>query len=206
MESHRYDTAIRAKAARYASTSAVPPPPPPSRSASQINLGLNLGLNPRTPQVRQSHAASRPSSANTQQRPQPDLLGAGDVGKHLRRVQSASILRREQRRAASVEAAISAVARPASANRNNRSSAASAASLQASNIRAAAYAPSEVVSSVPSEHRVSSKLPIFTGHLLPAADRDHSFTLHDDSVMALHDLATGRPRSAKATTAGGKIV
>ena len=198
----RYDTAIRQKAARYAAAAAALVAP--SAPVPQVNLSFQ----PRVPQVRQAPTAaaqSRPSSANVprQRATQPDLFGDGSASnQHLRRVQSASVIRREQRRAAAVQAAIATVSRPASANRSDRAAAATAASLQASNIRAAAYAPSEVVSAVPAEHRITSRMPIFTGHLLPAGDRDHGFTLQDDGIMALHELANGaaRPRSAKATS------
>ena len=96
-------------------------------------------------------------------------------------MQSASAVRREQRRAAAVEAAIAAVSRPASASAT-RTAAAAAALADASALRAAAYSPTEVESTVPPEHRTSSRLPIFTGHMLTPADRDHGFTLHDEGI------------------------
>lgn len=106
------------------------------------------------------------------------MSAAAEVTPHvdepsLRRVQSASALRREQRRAASVASAVLA-ARPSSA----ASKGSAAAKAEAAALRAAAYQPHTVESVVPLELRTTNRLPIYTGHLLPPSDRDGAFDFH----------------------------
>ena len=97
----------------------------------------------------------------------------------LRSVQSAAALQREQRRATSVAANVAAAVRatrPASAGTQ---SAAERAAVEAAAIKAAVYKPSTVVSTVPADKRQAARLPLYTGHMLPPADRDGAFTYVD---------------------------
>jgi hypothetical protein len=48
-----------------------------------------------------------------------------------------------------------------------------------SEIRAATYQPAVVESTVPTEHRLVSRLPLYTGYDQPAADRDHGYRLQE---------------------------
>ena len=193
----QYDADIRRRAARILEEEGNAP-------ASRPVPQLTLTLLPRP----QSHgnlnnknapALNRPSSAVQPGRP----FDARE--RDLRRVQSAMVLKREQRRAAAVEETASAAKRPGSAGVKREFNAVTAAKMQADRVRAAAYKPSEVQSTVPPEYRKSNALPIFTGHLLAPADRDRGFKIHDEGLSRLHQLATAadQPRTPKMDAAGG---
>ena len=142
----------------------------------------------------------RPSSA-TSTRKVPPASPGDEPAVSLRRVQSASVLRREQRRAAVIDAAVTAASQASAACRGANAASADAASVRA----AAAYEPMDVASVVPSEHRSISRLPLYTGHEMAAVDRDHAFRLDDDGGHRLQApvgeaRCTRHSRPSSATT------
>eukprot|EP00966_Prymnesium_polylepis_P218795 5063330-Prymnesium_polylepis.1 len=147
------------------------------RSAPVLSTGGRAASRPTSAGV----AADRPSAVGAAAVERPGSAAARlttvDAGS-LRTVQSAAALQREHRRAATVAAAVKA-SRPSSANSGMQRTAAERASIEAAATRAAVYNPSTVVSAVPSDKRQSSRLPMYTGHLLPPADRDSAFTYVD---------------------------
>ena len=50
-----------------------------------------------------------------------------------------------------------------------------ATAIAAAALRAAAYQPRTVESAVPMDRRTTTRLPIYTGHMLPPSDRDGAF-------------------------------
>jgi hypothetical protein len=75
-----------------------------------------------------------------------------------------------------------------------------------SEIRAATYQPAEVESTVPTEHRLVSRLPLYTGYDQPAADRDHGYRLQEvlspgaAAMFAQEAAALRRIRPSSAST------
>lgn len=173
-----------------------------SKSTPSCELPVAQRTSTRPTVVRPSSATLRSSSneaeetvrrsSSAQHSPSNE---ADETHAVLRRVQSASALRREQRRAATVEAALTAASRPSSTGCKG---AAAGAATEASAVRAAVYEPSVVSSAVPDEYRMSSRLPIFTGHTRDAADRDHGYVIHQDVDQLLHHSLseTTPPRGA----------
>ena len=203
------------EAATYARPASPNPACTSSLSQPACALPLAQQTGGRSPQARPSSASRscRAAAASS------ELAAAKDdhAVEALRRAQSASILQREQRRAAAVEAAIAQASRPLTTVSKITANAAAAAAATAneirarsdrdhSEIRAATYQPAEVESTVPTEHRLVSRLPLYTGYDQPAADRDHGYRLQEvlspgaAAMFAQEAAALRRIRPSSAST------
>jgi len=203
------------EAATYARPASPNPACTSSLSQPACALPLAQQTGGRSPQARPSSASRscRAAAASS------ELAAAKDdhAVEALRRAQSASILQREQRRAAAVEAAIAQASRPLTTVSKITANAAAAAAATAneirarsdrdhSEIRAATYQPAEVESTVPTEHRLVSCLPLYTGYDQPAADRDHGYRLQEvlspgaAAMFAQEAAALRRIRPSSAST------
>jgi hypothetical protein len=203
------------EAATYARPASPNPACTSSLSQPACALPLAQQTGGRSPQARPSSASRscRAAAASS------ELAAAKDdhAVEALRRAQSASILQREQRRAAAVEAAIAQASRPLTTVSKITANAAAAAAATAneirarsdrdhSEIRAATYQPAEVESTVPTEQRLVSRLPLYTGYDQPAADRDHGYRLQEvlspgaAAMFAQEAAALRRIRPSSAST------
>ena len=203
------------EAATYARPASPNPACTSSLSQPACALPLAQQTGGRSPQARPSSASRscRAAAASS------ELAAAKDdhAVEALRRAQSASILQREQRRAAAVEAAIAQASRPLTTVSKITANAAAAAAATASEIRArsdrdhseiraATYQPAKVESTVPTEHRLVSRLPLYTGYDQPAADRDHGYRLQEvlspgaAAMFAQEAAALRRIRPSSAST------
>ncbi len=154
----RYDVQVRRMAAEALATAASAPLPPRPMTA------------PPAPKAAETAAdAAAPSAVAGGGAKVRALRRLPDGEAYLRRAQSASMLRAQQRRVAAT------LARPTSAGML-RGAAEAAATASAVHRNVAKYEPAEVTSPLPTECHRASSLPVYTGHACPPADRDGGFT------------------------------